>query len=398
MKDPIEQIKRGTVEIVSEEELQQKLAAGKPLRIKAGFDPTAPDLHLGHVVLLQKLRVFQQLGHKILFLIGDFTALIGDPSGRNETRPQLGPQEIKTNVNTYKEQVFKVLDPKETEVVYNSQWLKKLTAEDLIRLASRYNVARMLERDDFEKRYKAGHSIAVHEFLYPLIQGYDSVEMKADVELGGTDQKFNLLVGRHLQREFGQKPQVIITVPLLVGTDGVQKMSKSYGNAIGIQEPAQDMYGKLMSISDELMWDYYELLTDRTTGEIRQMRQEVAAGSLHPKQAKVGLAKEIVSRFHSQDAAAQAEAEFEKVFAAHQLPSDIEVVTLQADGKDYPLAKLIADIGLAKSNSEVRRLISQGGVKLNEERVADAQLMIPTEGEYLIQVGKRRFKRVQFAD
>ncbi len=387
MKEDLKKICRGAVEVISEEELVEKLKKKKKLRIKAGFDPTAPDLHLGHVVLLQKLKDFQDLGHQVIFLIGDYTATIGDPSGRNETRPQLAKDQIQENIATYKKQVFKILDPEKTEIVFNSTWMDSQSAADLIQLASRYNVARMLERDDFHKRHQEGHSIAIHEFLYPVIQGYDSVELKADVELGGTDQKFNLLVGRHMQREFKQEPQVILTMPLLVGTDGVQKMSKSYGNAIGIQEPPNEIFGKLMSISDELMRDYYELLIGRALDE-----------SLHPKEAKKQLALEVTARFHGDKKAKEAEQEFEKIFASKELPKDIEEVKLPQSADPSPLTKILADQGLAKSNSEARRLIEQGGVRLNEQRVEDPQHQIVQQGEYLIQVGKRRFRRIAFVD
>ncbi len=397
MKDALELIKRGTVELISEEELMTKLKRGKPLRIKAGFDPTAPDLHLGHVVLLQKLHQFQELGHHILFLIGDFTATIGDPSGRNETRPQLTKEEIAANIKTYKDQVFKVLDKKKTEVVYNSKWMDKQSAADIIRLSSHYNVARMLERDDFEKRYKAGQTLAIHEFLYPLVQGYDSVALEADVELGGTDQKFNLLVGRHMQREYGQEPQCILTLPLLVGTDGVQKMSKSYDNAIGIQEPAQDIYGKVMSISDDLMWEYYTLLTDRSTDEILEMKKDVSTDKLHPKEAKARLAAELTTRFHSESAAKEAANEFERVFASKQLPSEIEEFQIKTQNSEYPLIQAITESGMTPSKSEARRMIEQVGVRVNEEKVSDIKTALPTKDTHLLQVGKRRFKRVSFA-
>ncbi|MCE9625661.1 MAG: tyrosine--tRNA ligase, partial [Deltaproteobacteria bacterium] len=322
----LESIKKGAVEIISEAELAKKLAKGKPLRVKAGFDPTAPDLHFGHLVLLRKLKVFQDLGHQVCFLIGDYTAAIGDPSGRNETRPPLTRADIEKNVQTYKDQVFRVLDPKKTEVLYNSSWLDKFDGREMIRLASRYTVARMLERNDFEKRYKAGQSLAIHEFLYPLLQGWDSVAMKADVELGGTDQKFNLLMGRHLQHEEGQEAQVVLTLPLLEGLDGVDKMSKSKGNYIGVTESPESMFGKMMSVSDGLMWRYYELLTDHSEEEISKMRTDVAGGSLHPKAVKVRLAKEIISYLHSPEAASDAEAGFEKSFSQRQVERLEDVV------------------------------------------------------------------------
>jgi len=384
------------MEIIHEEELKKKLSKGKPLKIKAGFDPTAPDLHLGHTVLLRKLKTFQDLGHEVNFLIGDYTAAIGDPSGRNETRPALTADDIQKNVKTYKEQVFKILDREKTKIVFNSEWLDKFNGRDLIRLASRYTVARMLERDDFEKRYEAGHSLSIHEFLYPLLQGWDSVAMKADVELGGTDQKFNLLMGRHLQKQEGQEEQVVITLPLLEGLDGVEKMSKSKGNYVGVMEDADSMYGKLMSIPDDLMWKYYELLTDKPLSEIVQLKKGVAEGSFHPKKAKVNLAKDIVAQYHSKEAAEKAEEQFEKVFRNKEIPDQVEEVTLSSDSKRKPLATLLSELGLAASNSEAKRLLSQDAVTLNGERVRDPKIEVELQGEYLIKVGKRKFKKVKF--
>lgn len=396
MEKTIAKITQGCVELITHEELRKKLASKKPLRIKAGFDPTAPDLHLGHVVLLQKLKAFQDLGHQVILLIGDFTARIGDPSGCRETRPMLSEKAIQENAKTYIAQVEKVLDVNKAEIRYNSEWLGKVDLTKILGLTSRYTVARMLERDDFEKRYQSGEPIGIHEFLYPLLQGYDSVELKADVELGGTDQKFNLLVGRHVQHEFGQETQVIMTLPLLIGTDGVQKMSKSYGNAIGIQEPPQEIFGKLMSISDELMWSYFELLTDRSPEKVATLRSEVASGRHHPKATKQELAFELTARFHGTAAAQKAAAEFERVFAAKKLPSEIETVSLAMREKKISLPQLIVQLGLAESNSEAGRLIAQGGVRLNERKVDDRKLMLAAQGEYLLQVGKRRFKKVLF--
>lgn len=390
-------IKRGSTELIEESELIEKLKKGKTLRVKAGFDPTAPDLHLGHTVLIQKLKQFQDLSHQVIFLIGDFTARIGDPSGRSKTRPPLSEGQIQDNVKTYKEQVFKILDPQKTEVRYNSEWLDPLGATGLIKLSSRYTVARILERDDFSKRFKSNQPISIHEFLYPLLQGWDSVALEADVELGGTDQKFNLLVGRQFQREEGQEAQVVLTMPLLEGTDGVQKMSKSYDNYIGIKESPQDIYGKVMSITDDLMWRYYELLSDKELLEIEKIKKEVQEGGLHPKKAKSNLAQEIVARFHSADEAENAVQEFEKIFSQKSLPTDIEEVTLSQSNEDKGLLVLMTELGLSKSNGEARRLVSQGGVRLNEEKITDPQMKIKADGEYLFQVGKRRFKKVIFS-
>jgi tyrosyl-tRNA synthetase len=393
----LEQVKRGTVEVISEKEMLAKLAKKKPLKIKVGFDPTSPDLHLGHTVLIQKMKQFQDAGHEVIFIIGDYTARIGDPSGRNEARPPLTEAQIGQNVLTYKEQVFKILDRKKTHVAYNSKWLGRMRGEDLIRLAAKKTVSRMLERDDFDKRYKNKTPIYIHEFLYPLLQGMDSVELEADIELGGTDQKFNLLVGRDLQRDQKQEPQVVITLPLLVGTDGVQKMSKTYGNAIGINEAPGEMFGKLMSITDTLMWSYFELLSDLSTGEIDQMKQAVEQGGLHPKKVKMRLAQEIVSRYHDKKAAVQAAEEFEKIFANKGKPTDIEEVQIKSDGKDVLVANLIADAGLAVSKSEARRLIKQKAVSINDKKFVDPQGSIKPQGSHLIQVGKRRFKQIKFS-
>jgi len=389
-------IRRGAVELISEEELINKLKKGKPLRIKAGFDPTAPDLHLGHIVLLNKLRQFQELGDHVIFLVGDFTARIGDPSGRLSTRPLLSDAEIKKNVKTYEEQVFKILDRKKTEVRFNSEWLEKLGADGIVKMAGRYTVARMLERDDFAKRYKNEEPLSLHEFLYPLLQGWDSVVLKADVELGGTDQKFNLLVGRQFQREEGQAPQVVMTMPLLEGTDGVRKMSKSYGNYIGIDEPPKDIFGKIMSISDNLMWRYYELLSAKDLPEIAALKKSVEEGSRHPKTVKMDLAREMVSRFYSTKEALKAAAEFEAVFKSGALPEEIEECRFPASSKQVGLLTVMTQAGLTKSNGEARRLIEQGGVSVDQRKISDPQMQLPAEGECLIQVGKRKVKKIRF--
>jgi len=394
-------IRQGCHEIIREEELAARLekarATGKPLRVKAGFDPTAPDLHLGHTVLIQKLKNFQDLGHQVIFLIGDFTGLIGDPSGKSETRPPLTEAQVKANAATYERQIFKVLDPDKTRIDFNSRWMKPMPAQDLIRLAARHTVARMLEREDFHKRYTSQTPISIHEFLYPLIQGYDSVALKADVELGGTDQTFNLLVGRDLQREYGQAPQVVITLPLLEGLDGVQKMSKSLGNYVGIDEPAKEMFGKLMSVSDPLMLRYYELLTDITPGELSRLKNDLASGAQHPRQVKEDLAKAMVARYHSRAAADHEALEFIRVLRERELPEDIEAVTLKVSEANLWLPRLMVDAGLAASTSEAQRLIKGGGVQVDGEKVANAKLELAAGKTYLLQVGKRRFKRVTLA-
>ena len=390
-------MKRGTVEIIEEEELLAKLKrafeTGRPLRVKAGFDPTAPDLHLGHTVLLNKMRHFQDLGHEVYFLIGDFTAMIGDPSGRSETRPPLTREQVLENAKTYKEQVFKILDPERTKVVFNSAWMSKFTAEDFIRLCAKYTVARMLEREDFKKRFESRRPIAIHELIYPLIQAYDSVALEADVELGGTDQRFNLLVGRDIQREYGQEPQVIITVPILEGLDGVQKMSKSLGNYVGITEPPQEMFGKLMSISDDLMWRYYELLTDVPLEEIASLKEQASAGKINPKDLKVRLAKEIVARFHSPEAAEKAAREFEKVFAKGGVPEDIPEVTVPPG--EVWLPRFLKDQGLFRSTSEGKRILAQGGVHVEGEKVREENFIFEAGRTYVFRVGKKRFLRVR---
>ena len=388
------EIRRGAEEILVETELIERLETGKPLRVKVGFDPTAPDLHLGHTVLINKMRQFQDLGHEIIFLIGDFTGMIGDPSGKNATRPALSPEEIDQNALTYKEQVFKILDPDKTIVDFNSRWGNELGAEGMIRLASRYTVARMLERDDFSTRYRDSQPIAVHEFLYPLMQGYDSVALKADVELGGTDQKFNLLVGRELQKQYGLEPQIVLTVPLLEGLDGVQKMSKSLGNSVGITESPVEMYGKLMSISDELMWRYFELLSFRPLTDIRGLQEEVAAGA-NPRDVKYQLAHEIVERFHSPGDAVKAHQSFVNQFQRGEVPDDIAEVDIDNQGKDMPVGNVIKSAGLVGSTSEVYRLMAQGAVRIDGERVTDHKLAIKTGVSTLVQVGKRRFARIR---
>ena len=404
MKSVAEQIaliERGAVDFHSREDLVKKLTrsveTGVPLTIKAGFDPTAPDLHLGHTVLIQKLRHFQILGHNVHFLIGDFTGLIGDPTGKSDTRPPLTPEDVKRNAETYKEQVFKILDPEKTTVVFNSTWLGQLTSYDMIRLASELTVARMLERDDFKKRFESNRPISIHEFLYPLIQGYDSVALKADVELGGTDQLFNLLMGRDLQRSRGQEPQVVLTMPLLEGLDGVNKMSKSLGNYIGISEPPDSIFGKIMSISDELMFRYYELLSDLSLTEIGALKEQIAAGQIHPKAAKVRLAKEMVARFHSQAAAEDAERAFEQVFARHEIPDEIEEVQIVDTEAEIWVPKLLLEAGLVKSTSDGRRMMQQHAVSIDGEKVEDINAVIPAKGAVLLKVGKRRFCRVVFS-
>ena len=390
-------IKRGTVEILVEKELLEKLEksekSGVPLIIKAGFDPTAPDLHLGHTVLIQKLRQFQQLGHQVQFLIGDFTGMIGDPTGKSETRKALTREDVLRNAETYKEQVFKILDPEKTKVVFNSEWLLPLSASDMIGLASKYTVARMLEREDFSNRFANQLPISIHEFLYPLIQGYDSVAMKADVELGGTDQKFNLLVGRELQREWGQAPQSVITMPLLEGLDGVNKMSKSLGNYIGINEAADQIFGKIMSISDDLMLRYYELLSDLSLDDLAKLKTGLKDRWIHPMDAKKQLGREMVARFHGVAAAEVAEEEFVHRFRDNQTPDEMPEVTVVAEGGKILLCKLLAQAGLVSSNSEGRRSIQGNGVKIDGEKVSDENLEI-SAGSYVIQVGKRRFARI----
>jgi tyrosyl-tRNA synthetase len=391
-------IRRGAVEILPEEELAAKikrsLATGQPLRIKAGFDPTAPDLHLGHTVLIQKLKHFQELGHQVIFLIGDFTGMIGDPSGKSETRKPLTEAEVKENAKTYERQIYKILDPEKTLVDFNSRWMKPLSAQGLIELAAKHTVARMLEREDFHQRFINHAPISIHEFLYPLVQGYDSVALRADVELGGTDQKFNLLVGRELQREFGQEPQVVLTMPLLEGLDGVQKMSKSLGNYVGIDEPPQEMFGKIMSISDTLMLRYYELLSDLSVGDLERLKADLDGGALHPRLAKENLAKEMVARYHSPVAAAEAARQFAAMFRDGALPEEIEEIKLTVAEKVVWLPKVLHQAGLTGGTSEARRLIQQGGVQVDGDKVSNVDLELSTGQTYLLRVGKRKFKRV----
>jgi tyrosyl-tRNA synthetase len=386
----VKTIRRGSHELISEEELRKKLASGRKLRVKLGLDPTAPDLHLGHTVVLNKLRDFQQLGHQVQFLIGDFTGMIGDPTGKNQTRPPLTREEIEKNARTYQEQVFKILDRDRTQTLYNSEWSDKLGAEGVIKLAAKYTVSQLLERDDFHKRFAEERPIALHELLYPLMQGYDSVAMKADVELGGTDQKFNLLVGRELQRSYGQEPQVILTMPLLEGLDGKEKMSKSLGNYVGIAEPPQEIFGKLMSISDELMWRYIDLLSFASQSETSKWKDE------HPREVKVRFAKEIVARFHGKAAADAAEADFESRFRRGETPEDMPEITLHAAG-GMAIAQVLKQANLAPSATEAQRMIEQGGVKIDGERVADRALRLKTGTTVVIQVGKRKFARVRIA-
>jgi tyrosyl-tRNA synthetase len=396
--EQLARIRRGAVEIIREEELVEKLKHaqknGKPLRVKAGFDPTAPDIHLGHTVLIRKMKHFQDLGHTVIFLIGDFTGLIGDPSGRSVTRKQLTPEEVQQNAETYKQQIFKILDPQTTVIDFNTRWFMKLGADGFIRLAAKYTVARILEREEFSNRMKNQLPIAMHELLYPIVQGYDSVALEADVELGGTDQKFNLLVGRDLQREYGQEQQVVLTMPLLEGLDGVQKMSKSLGNYIGINEPPHEQFGKVMSISDELMFRYYELLTDVPLADIQKLKHDVAEGTRHPMDVKAELAVRIISDYHGTEPARFAREEFNRVFRKGEIPEDIETKELSIAAGPMRVAKLLASLGLAPSISEGQRLIESGAVHINNQRVTDPKAEISTLGEYLFKVGKRRFLKL----
>jgi tyrosyl-tRNA synthetase len=386
-------IRRGTDEVILEEDIRRKLAREKPLRVKAGFDPTAPDLHLGHTVLLNKMRQFQDLGHHVMFLIGDFTGMIGDPTGRNATRPPLTPEQIESNAETYKAQVFKVLHADKTEVMFNSTWSSQLGAAGIVKLAGTYTVARMLERDDFSKRFAEQRPISIHEFLYPLMQGYDSVAMRADVELGGTDQKFNLLVGRELQKQHGQEPQVILTLPLLEGLDGVNKMSKSLGNYVGIDEAPNEMFGKLMKISDELMWRYIELLSFVPLSTMEKWKQEVAAGG-NPRDVKVRFAQEIVERFHDRAAALAALEDFESRFRRGEIPEDLEEVSVHVPGDGIVIGQLLKSAGLCPSTSDALRMIEQGGVRVNGDKVSDKSLRLAAGATYILQVGKRKFAKV----
>jgi tyrosyl-tRNA synthetase len=394
--EQLAELRRGTAEILLEADLEKKLKTGRPLRIKAGFDPTAPDLHLGHTVLINKMALFQRLGHEVTFLIGDFTGLIGDPTGRNATRPPLTPADVQANAATYQAQIFKILDPQLTRVDFNSRWMGKMDAAGLIQLAARHTVARMLERDDFAKRYKGGQPIAIHEFLYPLVQGYDSVALEADVELGGTDQKFNLLVGRQLQEAYGQEPQVVMTMPLLEGLDGVNKMSKSLGNYIGITEPPDQMFGKLMSVSDELMWRYFDLLSFRPNADIERLKQEIAAGR-NPRDVKFELGLELVERFHGAGSGARARDEFIARFQQGALPEDLAEVTLSAGADGIGLANVLKGAGLVPSTSDAFRQIKQGAVKVDGERVEDGALKFTAGATHVFQVGKRRVARVTIA-
>jgi tyrosyl-tRNA synthetase len=391
--EQLAQIKRGAEEILVEAELVQRLEAGGRLRVKAGFDPTAPDLHLGHTVLINKLRQFQELGHEVLFLIGDFTGMIGDPTGKNVTRKPLTREDVLQNAVTYEHQIYKILDPEKTTVMFNSQWMGEMSAADLIHVAAKHTVARMLERDDFSKRYAGNQPIAIHEFLYPLVQGYDSVAMRSDVELGGTDQKFNLLVGRELQKHYGQKPQVILTMPILEGLDGVQKMSKSLDNYIGINEPADEMFGKIMSISDELMWRYFELLSYRPLAEIEKLKQEVEGGA-NPRDIKFQLGQEIVARFHDRAAAVAAKDAFVARFQKGAMPDKMPELELASQDGNLVIANLLKDAGLTGSTSEALRMIKQGAVRIDGERIADKGLAIAAGNTHVFQVGKRRFARV----
>ncbi len=396
LDESLDLIRRGTDEILVESELAEKLKSKRPLRIKAGFDPTAPDLHLGHTVLINKLRQFQELGHEVMFLIGDFTAMIGDPTGKSATRPPLSRDQVIENAQTYEHQIFKILDPERTLVMFNSSWMNEMDAAGLIQLAAKHTVARMLERDDFHKRYNNGQPIAVHEFLYPLIQGYDSVAMKADVELGGTDQKFNLLVGRQLQEAWGQKPQVVITMPILEGLDGVQKMSKSLGNYIGITDPAEEMFGKLMSISDDLMWRYFELLSFRPMAEVEGFKRQIADG-LNPRDVKFELGLELVTRFHDRTAAEQTKAAFIARFQKGAMPDEMPELELQSTDGVLSLATILKEAGLTESTSEARRMLKQGAVRIDGERVSHVEGTLSAGTISVVQVGKRRFARIKLA-
>ena len=395
LEEQLVELKRGAVDLIHEADLRKKILRGKPLRVKAGFDPTAPDLHLGHTVLINKLRQFQQFGHDVIFLIGDFTGMIGDPTGKNATRPRLGPEEIAANALTYQEQVFKILDKERTIIDFNSRWFGNMDAAGLIELAAKHTVARMLERDDFEKRYKGGQPILIHEFLYPLVQGYDSVALRADVELGGTDQKFNLLVGRQLQEAYGQEPQVVLTTPLLEGLDGVQKMSKSLGNYVGIHDAPDVMFGKLMSISDPLMWRYFELLSFRPLGEIAALRQEIEWGR-NPRDVKFELAREIVTRFHSPAAAEHAQRDFTtRVHGG--VPEDLPERLIEIGTASARLTVILRDLGFAASNSEAARKIDEGAVRVNQEKIANQRLELLAGNTYIVSVGKRSYAKIRLA-
>lgn len=397
VQDQLKIIRRGATEVIDEKELagqlEKSIKTGGPLRVKAGFDPTAPDLHLGHTVLLHKMKQFQDLGHEVIFLIGDFTGMIGDPTGKSETRKSLTPEEVQINAKTYLEQVFKILDENKTTVAYNSEWMNKFSSVDMIGLTARYTVARMLERDDFQKRMASNLPVSIHELMYPLIQGYDSVALKADVELGGTDQKFNLLVGRDMQRSYGVAPQTVLTMPLLEGTDGVQKMSKSLGNSIGVLDPAREMFGKIMSISDELMWRYFELLSDIRGEDLDGLKSKAKAGELNPKCAKVRLAKEIVARYHSVEASVQAAQDFDNVFKNKNIPDEIPEARTWG-GEARWICKVLTEHSLTESTSAARRLIQQGAVSVNGQKVSDKDLQLEGNQEHLIKVGKKRFLKI----
>jgi tyrosyl-tRNA synthetase len=398
LDEQLEYLAKGSVDLIEKNDLKAKIARGKPLTVKVGFDPTAPDIHLGHTVVIRKMRHFQQMGHRVVFLIGDFTGMIGDPTGKKATRPALSREEIMANAETYRRQVFKILDPKTTEVRFNSEWLGQLGAEGMIKLAAKYTLARILERDDFRKRFDARQPIALHELLYPLSQGYDSVALKCDVEMGGTDQLFNLLVGRDLMREYGQEAQVVLTMPLLEGLDGIEKMSKSLGNYIGIDEEPGSIFGKVMSISDDLMWKYYLLCTDLTPAQVAERRQRVESGQEHPMEAKKALAKSIIRDFHNEDAAEAAEAEFRRVFSERQAPTEIEETTLPASEEPQLLTKVITSARLAESNKDAQRLIAQGGVLVDEVKIDSTRHALDASAgkSYLLKVGKRRFAKVTF--
>jgi tyrosyl-tRNA synthetase len=396
VEESLELIRRGADEILVEKELIKKLERGQSLRVKAGFDPTAPDLHLGHTVLINKLRQFQDLGHEVMFLIGDFTGMIGDPTGKSSTRPPLTRDQVLENANSYEEQIYKILDPEKTLVLFNSSWMGSMSAAELVQLAAKHTVARMLERDDFNKRYKGGQPIAIHEFLYPLVQGYDSVAMKADVELGGTDQKFNLLVGRQLQEVYGQEPQVVLTMPILEGLDGVQKMSKSLNNYIGITDAPEEMFGKIMSISDDLMWRYFELLSFRPMSEIEGFKQQIADGE-NPRDIKFLLGEEIVARFHDEQAAGKAKQAFIDRFRKGAMPEDMPEIVLKPEGDGVPIANALKNAGLVSSTSEAYRMIKQAAVRLDGERVEDRNTMLKPGTQVVAQVGKRRFARLKIS-
>ncbi len=399
IKEQLKYLLRGSVELISEEELNKKLekskSTGVPLKVKAGFDPTAPDIHLGHTVLIQKMKHFQDLGHEVIFLIGDFTGMIGDPSGKSETRKKLSKDEVTENAETYKKQIFKILDPGKTTIVFNSQWMDKISPSNLIELCSHYTVARMLEREDFKKRYRGNQAISIHEFLYPLIQGYDSVALKADIELGGTDQKFNLLVGRELQKDYGQEPQVVLTMPLLEGTDGVQKMSKSLGNYIGITEPAGEIFGKIMSLSDEFMIRYYELLSDISINDFIKMKDQIKTGVVNPKNCKIDLAKEIVARFYSNSEANDAANEFENIFKNKKLPQNIPQFNIKWDNKRMWIGYLIKETGFSKGSAEAIRLIRQGAVSIDGEKITDSDLKLEKKQMFILKVGKKRVAKIK---